>query len=66
MDTFGNAVLIGVQTGMQKTFVDTMKSILIPAYEKSSGEMFKQIQEVFVQGASGCKWTFSFVIKKCD
>lgn len=56
METFGNAILIGVQTAFHKTYTESLKKILIPAYEKSSEEMFKQIQEVFLQGTKSCKY----------
>lgn len=56
METFSNAVLIGVQTGFHKTYTESLKKVLIPAYEKSSEEMFKQIQEVFLQGTKSCKY----------
>lgn len=54
MEAFGNAVLLGVQTGFQKTYTESLKKTLIPAYEKSSEEMFKQIQDVFLQGTKSC------------
>lgn len=55
MDTFGSAVVMGVQTGLQNTYVDAMKNILVPAYEKSSEDMFRQIQETFANGMTACK-----------
>lgn len=57
METFANAILLGVQTSFQKIYTESMKTILIPAYEKSSQEMFKQIQEVFMEGTKACKLT---------
>lgn len=54
MEAFGNTVLLGVQTGFQKTYTESLKKTLIPAYEKSSEEMFKQIQDVFLQGTKSC------------
>lgn len=56
MDTFGSAVVVGVQTGLQNTYVDAMKNILVPAYEKSSEDMFRQIQETFANGLAACKY----------
>lgn len=55
MEVFGNAVLMGVQTGLQKTYAESMRGTLIPAYEKASGEMFKQVQEVFMNGTKACE-----------
>lgn len=54
LEVFGNAVMLGVQASLQKTYADTMKGTLVPAYEKASGEMFKQVQEVFVNGTKAC------------
>lgn len=56
MEVFGNAVLLGVQASLQKTYADTMRGTLIPAYEKASGEMFKQVQDVFVNGTKACEY----------
>ena len=56
MDLFGNSVLLGVHAALQKTYTDTLKTTLIPAYEKSSEAMFKQIQDVFIQGTKACEF----------
>ncbi|XP_065357524.1 enhancer of mRNA-decapping protein 4 homolog [Calliphora vicina] len=50
IDTFGKSVLIGVQGSLQAAFVESMSSTLIPAYEKSSQNMFKQLHEAFSVG----------------
>lgn len=57
MEVFGNAVLLGVQASLQKTYSDTMRGTLIPAYEKASGEMFKQVQDVFMNGTKACEYS---------
>ncbi|KAM7354487.1 enhancer of mRNA-decapping protein 4 homolog Ge-1 isoform 1-T2 [Cochliomyia hominivorax] len=50
IDTFGKSVLIGVQGSLQAAFIESMSSTLIPAYEKSSQNMFKQLHEAFSVG----------------
>lgn len=55
MEAFGNAVMLAVQATLQKTYADTMKDTLVPAYERASGEMFRQVQEVFLNGTKACK-----------
>lgn len=60
MEVFSNSILMGVQTSFQKTYTDAMKTILIPAYEKSSAEMFKRIQDVFMEGTKACKLDFFY------
>ncbi|KRG02628.1 enhancer of mRNA-decapping protein 4 homolog isoform X1 [Drosophila mojavensis] len=50
LDAFGKSVLIGVQTSLQTAFIESMSSTLIPAYEKSSQNMFKQLHEAFSVG----------------
>ncbi|XP_037912102.1 enhancer of mRNA-decapping protein 4 homolog isoform X3 [Hermetia illucens] len=50
IDAFGNSVVAGVQNGLQNAYVHSMSNTLIPAYEKSSREMFKQLHETFSLG----------------
>ncbi|XP_068150298.1 enhancer of mRNA-decapping protein 4 homolog [Drosophila tropicalis] len=50
LDSFGKSVLLGVQASLQIAFVDSMSSTLIPAYEKSSQNMFKQLHDAFSVG----------------
>ncbi|XP_055837362.1 enhancer of mRNA-decapping protein 4 homolog isoform X4 [Episyrphus balteatus] len=50
IDAFGKSVLVGVQGSLQSAFVESMSSTLIPAYEKSSQNMFKQLHEAFSVG----------------
>ncbi|XP_017077359.2 enhancer of mRNA-decapping protein 4 homolog [Drosophila eugracilis] len=50
LDTFGKSVLIGVQASLQTAFIESMSSTLIPAYEKSSQNMFKQLHDAFSVG----------------
>ncbi|XP_034666719.1 enhancer of mRNA-decapping protein 4 homolog [Drosophila subobscura] len=50
MDSFGKSVLIGVQTSLQTAFIESMGSTLIPAYEKSSQNMFQQLHDAFTVG----------------
>lgn len=64
MDTFGNAVVVGIQTGLQKTFVETLKTTIIPSYERTSEELFRQIQHTFMQGTKSCKFNIKNVKTK--
>ncbi|XP_037024595.1 enhancer of mRNA-decapping protein 4 homolog isoform X1 [Bradysia coprophila] len=50
METFGNAVVVGIQGGLQKTYIDTLKTTIIPSYERTTEELFRQIQSIFLQG----------------
>uniref|UniRef100_A0A1I8PAA0 Uncharacterized protein n=1 Tax=Stomoxys calcitrans TaxID=35570 RepID=A0A1I8PAA0_STOCA len=50
IDAFGKSVLVGVQNSLQSAFIESMSSTLIPAYEKSSQNMFKQLHEAFSVG----------------
>lgn len=57
METFGNAVVVGVQAGLQKTYTDTLKTTILPSYERTTEELFRQIQTIFLQGTKSCKLT---------
>jgi len=48
-------VLIGVQASLQTAFIESMSSTLIPAYEKSSQNMFKQLHDAFSVGIKDCE-----------
>ncbi|XP_017153982.1 enhancer of mRNA-decapping protein 4 homolog [Drosophila miranda] len=50
IDSFGKSVLIGVQSSLQSAFIESMGSTLIPAYEKSSQNMFQQLHDAFTVG----------------
>ncbi|XP_067625151.1 enhancer of mRNA-decapping protein 4 homolog isoform X2 [Eurosta solidaginis] len=50
IDTFGKSVLVGVQGSLQAAFIESMSSSLIPAYEKSSQNMFRQLHDAFIDG----------------
>ncbi|XP_054741449.1 enhancer of mRNA-decapping protein 4 homolog isoform X1 [Anastrepha obliqua] len=50
IETFGKSVLVGVQGSLQAAFIESMSSTLIPAYEKSSQNMFKQLHDAFSVG----------------
>lgn len=50
IDTIGKSILVGVQGSLQAAFIESMSSSLIPAYEKSSQNMFKQLHDAFSVG----------------
>ncbi|KAJ6649871.1 Enhancer of mRNA-decapping protein 4 like [Pseudolycoriella hygida] len=50
MEAFGNSVALGVQAGLQKTYTDSLKTTIIPSFERTSEELFRQIQTIFLQG----------------
>lgn len=58
VETFGNSVLHGVKNGLQSTYLDILGNTIIPAYEKSTREMFQQIQLTFMDGIKTCKFSF--------
>lgn len=60
IETFGNSVLHGVKNGLQSTYLDILGNTIIPAYEKSTREMFQQIQLTFMDGIKTCKFYFIF------
>lgn len=47
--------MIGVQASLQTAFIESMSSTLIPAYEKSSQNMFKQLHDAFSVGIKDCE-----------
>lgn len=49
-------MLVGVQGSLQGAFIESMSGTLIPAYEKSSQNMFKQLHEAFSVGIKECKY----------
>lgn len=53
MEIFGHAVAQGVHSGIQRTYTETMKSYVLPAYEKANAELFKQLHDLFSKGAIG-------------
>ncbi|XP_050322266.1 enhancer of mRNA-decapping protein 4 homolog isoform X3 [Bactrocera neohumeralis] len=50
IDTIGKSVLVGIQGSLEAAFIESMSSSLIPAYEKSSQHMFKQLHDAFCVG----------------
>lgn len=55
MEAFGNAAVVGIQAGLQKTYIDALKTTIIPSYERTTEELFRQIQSIFLQGTKSCK-----------
>lgn len=53
---FGNSVVNGVRSGLQQTYVETLKSFILPAYEKANAELFKQLYDTFNKGTIACKY----------
>lgn len=62
MDVFGNAVVSGVKGGLQHTYVESLRSIILPAYEKANAELFKQLYDTFNKGTIACKCQHNFLI----
>lgn len=56
MNVFGNAVTTGVKSGLQQVYVDSLKSIILPAYEKANAELFKQLYDTFNKGTIACNY----------
>lgn len=52
MDAFSVAILHGIQTNFKSIYIDSINSILIPAYERSTTQMFKQVRQTFVDGTA--------------
>uniref|UniRef100_A0A1B0D1F1 Enhancer of mRNA-decapping protein 4 WD40 repeat region domain-containing protein n=1 Tax=Phlebotomus papatasi TaxID=29031 RepID=A0A1B0D1F1_PHLPP len=50
VDSFANATLRGVQGIFQSTFTETLTKTLIPAFERATQEMFRQINSTFTVG----------------
>lgn len=69
MEVFGHSIVQGVQASLQHVFTQSVSIALIPAYERASTEMFKQIQEAFVNGTKSCAFlsilllTFKIILK---
>lgn len=60
LDVFGGAVANGVRSGLQHTYVETLKSLILPAYEKANAELFKQLYDTFNKGTIACKFYHYF------
>lgn len=61
LDMFGNAVVSGVKGGLQQTYIESMRSIVLPAYEKANAELFKQLYDTFNKGTIACKIHFDII-----
>lgn len=60
VETFGNSILHGVKNGLQSSYLDILGNTIIPAYEKSTREMFQQIQLTFMDGIKTCEFFILF------
>lgn len=58
---FGNAVANGIRSGLKQTYVESMKSFILPAYEKANAELFKQLHDTFNKGTIGCKYPITLL-----
>lgn len=58
MDIFGHSVVNGIKAGLQQTYIESMRSIILPAYEKANAELFKQLYDTFNKGTIACKYRF--------
>lgn len=47
---FGSSVATGVKSGMQHVYAESLKTIILPAYEKANAELFKQLYDTFNKG----------------
>lgn len=56
MDVFGHSVVNGIKAGLQQTYIESMRSIILPAYEKANAELFKQLYDTFNKGTIACKY----------
>lgn len=50
MEIFGSSVSAAVRAGMQQTYAESMKTFILPAYEKANAELFKQLYDTFNKG----------------
>lgn len=60
MDIFGHAVVNGIKGGLQQTYIESMRSIILPAYEKANAELFKQLYDTFNKGTIACEYRLKF------
>ncbi|XP_031617309.1 enhancer of mRNA-decapping protein 4 homolog isoform X2 [Contarinia nasturtii] len=49
-DIFGHAVVNGIKSGLQQIYIESMRSVILPAYEKANAELFKQLYDTFNKG----------------
>lgn len=56
LDVFGHAAVNGIKSGLQQTYSDSMRSIILPAYERANAELFKQLYDTFNKGTVACKF----------
>lgn len=59
MDIFGHSVTNGVKNCLQQTYIESMRSVILPAYEKANAELFKQLYDTFNKGTIACNYRFS-------
>lgn len=55
MNTLGSTVFTAIQSGLQKNFTEAMRTIVVPTYEKTSEELLRQVQGIFVKGTKSCE-----------
>lgn len=56
MESFAAAIRSGVQHTVQVTFIEQINTMIIPAYERATKEMFKQTNEMFQKGVNNCEY----------
>lgn len=55
LETFANSVRAGVHQTVHNVFTEQVTKAIIPAYERASKEIFKQMNETFQKGVTSCK-----------
>jgi len=55
IEIFAKATVKSMDDNLKRCYDDIVKSMLIPAYEKTTREMLKQLQDTFIIGTKDCK-----------
>lgn len=55
LDTMSHSVQNGVQQTVNNVFLDSVNKAIIPAYDRATKEMFKQVNDMFQRGVANCE-----------
>lgn len=56
IDALNHAVEVGVKTGLEKLYADSLHKIILPANERVLREIFIQLTYTFAAGTKECEY----------
>ena len=54
-DAVGSAVAGSIRTTVQGIYEETFRAVVLPAFERSTQEMFRQVDDAFRRGITECE-----------